>query len=520
MFDIRHYKTYILTALSICTVSLLLALYSAMMHDMRFFTVLELHKDQTWVGQVKAQYPNLGALVVHFVRPDTREGKFTFTLREEGKKDAVYQATHTLYNIYLLPTFPFGFPPMANSQGKTYRVSIDTPSLRIQRGGTTYELMYPFNRGDLLHGRQLVQFVVGKLVQYGSDIVASGHILFYLAPTLIYLLFVGAYLVMGKYIEESTLFKHIKDLVRPTVVLFACILLADVLLITKPTGDGTIVLLCMVWVLLVVAHRYTSQKSFVGALLFLTLTPLLLVSNMEPVAEKAATWAYILVILGTVQTLIEVYFEESKKFVDFKETTYKTFALVLYIDSGLMTLLRRFQAKLQIKYTKHKFIHDVLMIISKNTILFLFIVFAISILVAMTFQRIMILRDREFKNPRITLLEPTLVYPATKVVIYGDSLGYKADGRYRLMEDGGEVRADYWDDHKIIFTIPLSWPKGLHTIWVEKPIEWNTQTIIEKTKPIQIKVLPVSTTFTPDDTAYLQQEQTWRPETKKINGYN
>jgi hypothetical protein len=116
-------------------------------------------------------------------------------------------------------------------------------------------------------------------------------------------------------------------------------------------------------------------------------------------------------------------------------------------------------------------------------------------------------------------VEPTLVYPGTKVFLYGDRFGNNSNNKYALMKDGERVRVDYWEDHKIIFTVPLSWKSEPMNLWIEKPVEWNAETIIEKTKPVQIKLLKVTGKFTSDDELYFEQIKEWKRETKEMNGY-
>jgi hypothetical protein len=128
-------------------------------------------------------------------------------------------------------------------------------------------------------------------------------------------------------------------------------------------------------------------------------------------------------------------------------------------------------------------------------------------------------RDRQLKNPRIAKIEPGLLYPATKVVLYGDSFGDNSNTNYALMRNGVPINVDYWEDHKIIFTVPLDWKSGDMRIWIQRPIEWNAETIIEKSKPFTIKLLKVTSGFTPDDDLYFEEMKNWRKETKEINGY-
>jgi hypothetical protein len=56
-------------------------------------------------------------------------------------------------------------------------------------------------------------------------------------------------------------------------------------------------------------------------------------------------------------------------------------------------------------------------------------------------------------------------------------------------------------------------------VWVERPVQWNGETIIEKTKEQQIKLLPVTSWSAPDDDLYFEQMKKWKKETREINGY-
>ena len=74
----------------------------------------------------------------------------------------------------------------------------------------------------------------------------------------------------------------------------------------KLTSDFLIFFLMGLWVLAVRYYKFEGRVSVGVALGFLVLCPLLLILKKEAIAEKAAIWAYMFLVVGVIQMLIEV----------------------------------------------------------------------------------------------------------------------------------------------------------------------------------------------------------------------
>jgi len=86
----------------------------------------------------------------------------------------------------------------------------------------------------------------------------------------------------------------------------------------KFTSDLVILILTGLWIGAVVGWRLEGRFSILGALIFLTMCPSLLIFKQEAVAEKAAIWAYMFLVVGVVQQLIE-FKKKPKDLKDFDQ---------------------------------------------------------------------------------------------------------------------------------------------------------------------------------------------------------
>jgi len=74
----------------------------------------------------------------------------------------------------------------------------------------------------------------------------------------------------------------------------------------KLTSDFLIFFLTGLWILTVKLYKFEGRVSVGVALGFLVLCPFLLILKKEAIAEKAAIWAYMFLVVGIIQMLIEV----------------------------------------------------------------------------------------------------------------------------------------------------------------------------------------------------------------------
>lgn len=80
----------------------------------------------------------------------------------------------------------------------------------------------------------------------------------------------------------------------------------------KFSSDLLILVLTGLWILSVYHFKFKSRVSISLALGFLILCPFLLIFKKELIAEKAAVWAYMFLVVGVVQLFVEYLKEERK----------------------------------------------------------------------------------------------------------------------------------------------------------------------------------------------------------------
>jgi len=88
--------------------------------------------------------------------------------------------------------------------------------------------------------------------------------------------------------------------------------------IFKFTSDVVILTLTGLWIGAVIGWKLEGRFSILGALIFLTMCPFLLIFKQEAIAEKAAIWAYMFLVVGVIQQLIE-FKKEPKNLRDFDQ---------------------------------------------------------------------------------------------------------------------------------------------------------------------------------------------------------
>jgi len=110
--------------------------------------------------------------------------------------------------------------------------------------------------------------------------------------------------------------KRIKNFLSPSkiFILTACGLgVLTHLFFFEFISDVRILFFTALWVLSVWLYEFKGRISIAGGLVFLIFCPFLLLINREPIAEKAAIWAYMFLVVGVVQEFIEYLGENRKK---------------------------------------------------------------------------------------------------------------------------------------------------------------------------------------------------------------
>jgi len=322
-------------------------------------------------------------------------------------------------------------------------------------------------------------------------------------------------------------------------------ILLDIFLFKK-NSDLLTTIFTFTWIFSMVGYKSEARTSFTFALGYLVLCPFLLIFKLDFIAEKAAIWTYMMLVVGTVQSIFELK-TNPKNLLN----PYQTIIKILN-DLSIFVLIKQVVKSSQLIATVLvKLLYKILKLIKKllgliinyqpkniYDIVFNFIKIIILIMIIFSLSYISlhfanqarinhlkkqaeIKRQQLWNNTRpiVDLVEPPLVYRGMKVVVYGRNFGWKQEPIIHIRQDGYEIKPDEIIDSRMIFSIPLETPYGKLEFYVTKPVTWDGKQINAKTQMTYVTVLPVTEGFTPNDQKFFDLLPSLKPETRKINGY-
>jgi len=290
-----------------------------------------IHKGEAFKGEFVAQDNNLGILSVRFqtyVRPPYNlEDQYLFKIKEKGARTWYYQNTYRSGLVYDVSFFPFGFPQVINSKGKTYDFEItalNTNSINALSISTRYPVLqskYKYSRHELLQNKkELINFLIIKF----SNAFKTPDVLFssliYLLPLIFYLIWISFLekimspvavevkkivarlenTFLGSYIKLfKKIFIHNLDNILVLVVLVDA-------LIVQLNNDLVYIVVVVLWIATLRVYKEDSKKTFIVGLVLIALCPLFLALKSAPTAEQFAVWAFMFLVAGTIQALLEL----------------------------------------------------------------------------------------------------------------------------------------------------------------------------------------------------------------------
>ena len=311
--------------------------------------------------------------------------------------------------------------------------------------------------------------------------------------------------------------------------------------IFKKNSDFITLLLTITWILTMIGYRLEARTSFLFALFYLVLCPFLLILKLDFIAEKAAIWTYMMLVVGTIQSIIELKTNPTNLKDPFTVINKISLVLLLvlnYLKQKLLSLIfiviNFFVGIIKLFInTKPRTMLDILLNIVKVVLFFTIFFFGLFILskavysigtnICQQYQKKVAQEKRErlWKSiiPTVDKIEPSLVYRGTKVVIYGRNFGWKNEPEIKLYKDNKEIIPDEITDDKVVFSVPLDWSYGKQTFQIEKIVGWDGKDIKVQTDNFSVKIIPVTGTYTKDDEEYFRLLPSLSPETRKRNGY-
>ena len=282
--------------------------------------------------------------------------------------------------------------------------------------------------------------------------------------------------------------------------------------------DSLVFFTAIFWIIFALSYSLESKFSLIGGFISLVCSIIFLFfkqkpipDNLEIISNKFAIWAIIFFTISLIETIIELTnpYHKSRNLRMFFSEIYKDW----YINSTPIRYLKKTIIKL-INIYRPKSKTDIL-----NSIVKLVITTLVIIVIIWTWSIYQKYQKKLSLNPSIIKLEPKILYPSTKFILTGKSMGSFAKKETKLMSSYGEINPDSWTDSKIYFTIPLEWKPGKVKIWIKKQIEFEGKKYFKETEAVEIRIIPRSETFTPLDDLFFEQLKTLDKETLKYNGY-
>lgn len=116
-----------------------------------------------------------------------------------------------------------------------------------------------------------------------------------------------AYLFAYFFISCKEIFNLLKKTVFSKYLIFAiCFfgVIFEIFVITS-TAEWLVYFFTIIWILDIYLFKFSYKISAIAALIFLGLTPILLTNQKDFLAEKAANWGYMFLLVGVIQLAIE-----------------------------------------------------------------------------------------------------------------------------------------------------------------------------------------------------------------------
>lgn len=483
----------------------------------------------------------------------------TFTT-PKSKKPLTYWPNIIIESKYPIPwsrldSFGIVIQPVFDKELTLTKINVPInyqPQIKVKRiGQNQYQIYY---KNTTLEQDNFIKASLGFIWKIQEDSENSFTVSIRFLPLLAYISILSFFIfIFFDFIRSLISFLinitlKISQFFRfPILIISLVLIFIDIFFIPK-SSDVFILLAMFFWTLFIIGFRVEARISFLFALVYLLVCPVFLLLQKEAIAEKSAIWAYMMLVAGTFQSIIEIRLNlknlRSPKQV-FEIILENPFVAILvnylliiksiiaWIGKKLFNFVSKISYKIYlfldylINFKPADFSQLIFSLLKGFVLIILLmysgkVIFKKVSIVYVEYRKKVIAENRrklyESRRPKIKLVEPTLVYKATKIVLYGKDFGWDVK-KARALIDGKEIDAVLWTDSKIIFPVPLDWRDGSHKIWIEKQINWDGKKQEAKSEVFEIKILPITGSFTEDDKLYFEQMKTWKPETRKLNGY-
>jgi hypothetical protein len=240
-------------------------------------------------GEFRAIYDNLGMVKLRmrtFNRMNTTH--IRFLLREKGSNEDWVTNTYATDRFVDGLFYPFGFPVIADSKGKTYEFKLESldgtsdDAIGVFSGYHNVATQYVFQKSILLGDRQLLkEFLFAKVKSILTDPYMILYFSIFLVPAYIY--------IVKRHKEMLMMYALLVYVFVPLSIHSNTILVIAALML----GVGSIM-------------HVAASRMYVIALVWIIAIPILLACGNVLAADRAATLVFFLILIGVIMSLREL----------------------------------------------------------------------------------------------------------------------------------------------------------------------------------------------------------------------
>jgi len=244
-----------------------------------------------------SRYPMFGMMEVRFNTFNRdNDDVLEFRIKKPGEDNWYYKETYKSIQFQTGKVFPFGFPVIADSNGKTYHIEIESlhgstesaVSIKTPLFKSVIVGKHVFSMEQLSSNPKLfVYFIYHKILNILNNPEHFFHLFLYSLP----LIFFTAYMMMGMNIGIFTAIAILS-------------ILADVFWIDE-YYSFLIISVLLAWLLNTYQHKACPRVSISLGLVFLILSVPLGLVQIKIIPDKLAAWSYLLLFFGIIQTIYE-----------------------------------------------------------------------------------------------------------------------------------------------------------------------------------------------------------------------
>lgn len=497
--------------------------------------------ERSWLisGKIKATENDLAVIKITFEQKNDIDELSEFRLKKNDSDQWYHVATIEASNYFNTPIYSFGFAPIHNSKGNSYNYEIELlkqssseSRLRLSENQPII-LMYKYGKEKIAANlSNFVRFSTNKLLFFISEKSAWMIFMTFSVPLLTYF----GYLIMNKKFPNILLGNSLKNTFKkiftPSVILLLLITYIKFYL-SDSFSDLSIIIFIGYWIVNVIGYKFSSRHSFLLSLLLLIQLPFYIWTGFNNLARNQINIIYALLCVATIQSILPKN-KEIHNFFIIKLTINIATSFTRFIDkiyhlgvTGFFNICSKVATL--VSYSKPKDFKDALRLLLRLFMILVGIIISLLLIISLGRITYRVYRNinheimRKSLDPVIELAEPHFVYKSSKYVIYGKNFGWdKYHGTKLIVDEKFTIDPEMvtLSDSQIVFTIPLDWEYGPHSIHIEKIIDWDGKQITAKSKQQVFKILPITQNETVDDRQYFKQLNGLRKQTLELNGYN